>query len=335
MRRLLSLIFTCLYLLHAVGQASDSMMRKGYEKKLAKQSQKNVMPSQSLPNWFAAPKKDQYVGCSLPNEETSTHHETAILSAILNYIIFNINFGTSSQVSGTTSYNEVNSSENSVKNSKKNIFFPFDYRVVHLESDGQHTYAAVEVDTVGKKNSCFITITTNWQRVFDIDLIDQEINIDFLRGGRYTIKMYENEDKMSFALMSENTKISVLIKEKPLQNHNALGDGKLYEDRLMSAGNTDIGTVFWQATLDELLKANGSDVPWKYRNVRNYMNGNKLCVVYKPENDKINKYFEEEYSLYFLGRDHVEAYSETYNIINFIWNSLEYNIRKMPQSKSR
>ena len=47
------------------------------------------------------------------------------------------------------------------------------------------------------------------------------------------------------------------------------------------------------------------------------------------------KYFEEEYSLYFLGKEHVEAYSDTYNIITFIWNSLEYNIRKMPQSKSR
>ena len=47
------------------------------------------------------------------------------------------------------------------------------------------------------------------------------------------------------------------------------------------------------------------------------------------------KYFEEEYSLYFLGKEHIEAYSDTYNIITFIWNSLEYNIKKMPQSKSR
>ena len=295
MRRLLSILFTGLCLLHAVAQTGESFSREKFEEEIEKQLKEyRAKMHQSLPDWFATPEKGVYVGCSLPNEETCTHHETAILSAILNYIITNVDFRAGSQISGTTSYNEVNDSEHSVMNSKKNIFFPFDYRVVRMESDGQHTFAAVEVDTVGKKNSCFITITTNWQRIVDIDLMEQEINIDFIRGGRYTINMSENEDEMSFALMSYNTKISVLIKEKPLQNHNVLGDGKLYEDRLMPDGNTDIGTVFWQAALDELLKANVSGVPWKFKNIRNYMDGNKLCVVYKPQNDKINNNYEEE-----------------------------------------
>lgn len=47
------------------------------------------------------------------------------------------------------------------------------------------------------------------------------------------------------------------------------------------------------------------------------------------------KYFEEEYSLYFLGNEYVEAYSDAYNVITFIWNSIEYNIRNMSQAKSR
>lgn len=47
------------------------------------------------------------------------------------------------------------------------------------------------------------------------------------------------------------------------------------------------------------------------------------------------KYFEEEYSLYFLSDERVEAYSDIYRVITFIWNSLEYNMRNKPQSKSR
>lgn len=47
------------------------------------------------------------------------------------------------------------------------------------------------------------------------------------------------------------------------------------------------------------------------------------------------KYFEKEYSLYFLDNKYVEVSSDVYNVITFIWNSLEYNIRNMSQSKSR
>ncbi len=47
------------------------------------------------------------------------------------------------------------------------------------------------------------------------------------------------------------------------------------------------------------------------------------------------KYFEDEYSLYFLGEERLEIYSDVRNIITFIWNSLEYNIRNMPKAKSK
>ncbi len=47
------------------------------------------------------------------------------------------------------------------------------------------------------------------------------------------------------------------------------------------------------------------------------------------------KYFEEEYSLYFLGEESVEAYSDVYNVITFIWNSLEYNLRNTPLKRGK
>ena len=47
------------------------------------------------------------------------------------------------------------------------------------------------------------------------------------------------------------------------------------------------------------------------------------------------KHFEEEYSLYFLGEEHVEVYTDVYNLITFIWNSHEYYKRNMPKVKSR
>ena len=47
------------------------------------------------------------------------------------------------------------------------------------------------------------------------------------------------------------------------------------------------------------------------------------------------KYFEEEYSLYFLSDRRVELYSDVCSIITFNWNSHEYYIRNMPKAKNR
>ena len=44
------------------------------------------------------------------------------------------------------------------------------------------------------------------------------------------------------------------------------------------------------------------------------------------------KYFEEEYSLYFVGDESIEA-QDAYNMITFIWNSIEYNFKNNPQVK--
>ena len=45
------------------------------------------------------------------------------------------------------------------------------------------------------------------------------------------------------------------------------------------------------------------------------------------------KYFEEEYSLYFVSDDYVEAYSDSYSVITFVWNSIEYNMKNKPKVK--
>ena len=80
-------------------------------------------------------------------------------------------------------------------------------------------------------------------------------------------------------------------------------------------------------TIDEngiaKIRISSKDNPYEYDIFNSMINSGRL------------KYFEEEYSLYFLSDEYVEVYSDAYNVITFIWNSLEYNIRNISQIKSR
>ena len=80
-------------------------------------------------------------------------------------------------------------------------------------------------------------------------------------------------------------------------------------------------------TIDEngiaKLRISQKDNPYEYDVFRSMVNSGRL------------KHFEDEYSLYFLGDEYVEVYSDSYNIINFIWNSIEYNIRNMSAARKR
>ena len=290
MKYLLSILFTSLCLLHVVAQTGEPFSREKFEEEIEKQLKEySAKMHQSLPDWFATPDPDVYVGCSLPNDETSTHHETAILSAILNYIITNVDFGTSSHMSGTVTYNEELDSENSVMNSEKEVMFPIDYRVVHLESDGKRAFAAVEVDTTKRKdNACKIKVSTIFREIGDKDYLEEKVDVAFVKNGKYTINMFEVNDKTRLVLTSDKTRTVMSIDSKPLENHTIYDNGleRLDEYRYMPEKDTDIGTVFWQATLLELMNTSSSDVSRKYRNARNHMEGNKLCVLYKPMNVK-------------------------------------------------
>lgn len=285
MLRLLSLIIVCLCLQHAMAQTGEFPTYEEFKEQIERELQKYAMPTHLfLPEWFATPKENVYVGCSLSNIETCTYHETAILSAILNYVISNIDFRTSSHVTATETYNEELDSENRVWNFEKKIIFPIDYKVIRLESDGQHTFAAVEVDTIGRKlNYCTVTTTTKWQKIGNQDCLEQKIDVVFLREGRYTINLYVNDEQMHFTLISEKTELSIKADGKPLQNHNVCDDGLVMQDEncYVPVSNTDIGTVFWQATLEELIKANNTYEPQKYKNVRNSVEQDKLCILYK------------------------------------------------------
>ena len=80
-------------------------------------------------------------------------------------------------------------------------------------------------------------------------------------------------------------------------------------------------------TIDEngiaKIRISSKENPYEYDIFNSIINSGRL------------KYFEDEYSLYFLGDKYVEAYSNVYNVITFIWNSLEYNAKNRPQAKSR
>lgn len=68
---------------------------------------------------------------------------------------------------------------------------------------------------------------------------------------------------------------------------------------------------------------------------KNYKNENPDYKVLRSIIDSgRQKYFEEEYSLYFVGDESIEA-QDTYNMITFIWNSIEYNLKNNPQVKRK
>ena len=47
------------------------------------------------------------------------------------------------------------------------------------------------------------------------------------------------------------------------------------------------------------------------------------------------KYFEDEYSLYFISDVDISAYSSSCSVINFAWNALEYNKKNKPKARAR
>ena len=68
---------------------------------------------------------------------------------------------------------------------------------------------------------------------------------------------------------------------------------------------------------------------------KNYKNENPDYKVLRSIIDSgRQKYFEEEYSLYFVGDESIEA-QDAYNMITFIWNSIEYNSKNNPQVKRK
>ena len=47
------------------------------------------------------------------------------------------------------------------------------------------------------------------------------------------------------------------------------------------------------------------------------------------------RYFEEEYSLYFVSDEFIESGLDEFNMITFVWNSIDYNIRNKYKTKIR
>ena len=49
----------------------------------------------------------------------------------------------------------------------------------------------------------------------------------------------------------------------------------------------------------------------------------------------MQKFFEEEYSLYFIGEAHDKSADDVYHTITFIWDSVEYNIKNVSEATRR
>lgn len=255
--------------------------------------------TKELPQWFAFPIDGEYVGCSFPSEDTDTHHETAIVGAILNYIISNIDFNTivkedmSSSSDGET-FNAL---------SKRLFSLPVYIQLIRLEAIGKNTYVAIKVDTIEKKEKNYLCFnyqlgmnTTNGNTIEDT-----VIKLELAKDGEYLITEKTDDSRTLLTLFGQKSSITENMLGKTVDNYNNTvikENNKIVAVKIPSFDkygspndNVDCGLVFWQALIMELKQKvfnaeymiEGAYLPTQhFRNTNNEIVDGNLFVTYKP-----------------------------------------------------
>ncbi len=260
----------------------------------------NDSPSKELPQWFVFPKDGEYVGCSFPSEYTGTRHETAIVGAILNYIICNIDFNTIAKEDiSSTSYSKTFDALY-----KRLISLPIHIQLIRLEAIEKNTYVAIKVDTIENKEMNYLSFNyklgmhaTDYSKTEDT-----MINLTFGKEGDYQIIEKSIDSKTSLTLHGQKKFITEDIEGKTVDNYNKTvikENNKIVAKRIPSFdrygspdNRVDFGLVFWQALIMELKQKvlntkymiEGADnLPAQYfKNTKNEIVDGKLFVIYKP-----------------------------------------------------
>lgn len=300
MKRIILLLFACLCMQYSVAQTdtSPSSEKSRTKSKLYLNEQQNKL-EQTLPQWFVTPKEDEYMGCSFPSEYSSSRHETAIVSAILNFIISNKDFNTILLEDASSR------SDDSFNALSKRLFsLPIHIQVVRLEAIGKDTFVAIKVDTIDNKERNYLSFNYKFG-MYTTDRSKMEnsmIELNFGKEGKYQIIEKTIDSQISLAFSGQKSFIVEDILGKAVDNYNntAIKDnGKIVAEKIPSFdryGSPDNGVncgfVFWQALIRELkqkmfnteymFEGTGCLPAQHFRNTKNEMVNGKLFVIFKP-----------------------------------------------------
>ena len=257
--------------------------------------------AQTLPNWFAIPHEGEYVGCSFPSEFTSARHETAIVGAILNYIICNKDFNTIVKEDMSS-----RSDDETFKASSKRLFIlPIHVQLVRLEAIGKNTYVAIKVDTIENKKELNYLSFDYRLNMHETDRYRQEaskIELKFGKEGKYQLMLQSSDSETSLSLLGEKSYITEDISGGTVENCNNTvikDDNRIVAIRIPSYDrygspdkNIGNGLVFWQALMMELkqkvlnteyiVEGDDRSPAQHFKNTKNEMVEGKLYVIYQP-----------------------------------------------------
>ena len=293
MRLILSIAFSCLCLQQALAQTG------------------------SAPDWYVNPKSGEYVGCSFPSEDVHSRPETALLSALLNYVACNIDLGgpvnVTGEYTGSESTGLVSTGlETSV--AERNHIVMLNYQMCRLETFGNDTYVSVKVDEKGDpKDGIKIQYS---QEITSTGLGDnscnmmctEKIELELTTHKKYTINTHwyvsDSENEQIILLFYGDGIHSAQIKGKTIetanyemseeQSHNKMAVRRLPFYRYCGdISKNGVGGAFWQSILqrlsekvsgmDDVLDKEEHDIDWKHFKNTNEISGKILYVMFKPK----------------------------------------------------
>ena len=286
MKLIWSITFTCLCLQQALAQSGP------------------------LPDWFARPKPGEHVGCSFPSEDVHSRPETALLSALLNYIACNIDLGGPVNIKEEYTGLEFDGLTTSVAKRKHTVML--NYQLCRLETVGNDTYVSVKVDDKGTPKDGIVIKYS--QEITSSGLGDEssntmcieKIELELTPHKKYTINKYwtvsDTEDEQSILLYGEGMYRTLEIKRKTIEIANyEMSEG---QDSLVvrdlpfyrycsDISKNGVGGAFWQSELQRLsekvfgtdfaLGREEHDIDWKHFKNTNEISGKKLYVMFMPE----------------------------------------------------
>lgn len=291
MRLIWSIIFTCLCLQQTVAQTG------------------------LLPDWVANPKDGEYVGCSFPSEDVHSRHETALLCALLNYVVCNINLGGPVRMEGEYSYSGSGLAGLDTSVVERNHAIMLNYQIIRLEAKGNDTYVSVKVDDKGDPKDGVIIkylqkVISSGLEEKTVSIMTEKIDLKLSPYKKYEINTHgyfsDTKNEQSILLYGETIRNLLKIEGQAIeggsyeipegQNNGIVGVKTLPFYRYCGdISKNGVGGAFWQSVLQRLSEKvigldqiydseeDGDELDWHHFRNTNEISGKNLYVMFKSK----------------------------------------------------
>ena len=234
--------------------------------------QQTVAQTGLLPDWVASPKDGEYVGCSFPSEDVHSRHETALLCALLNYVVCNINIGGPVSIKGEYSYSGSGLAGLDTSVVERNHAIMLNYQIIRLEAIGNDTYVSVKVDDKGDPKDGIIInylqkVISSGLEENSVNIMTEKIDLKLPPYKKYEINTHgyfsDTKNEQSILLYGETIRNFLEIEGQVIegglyeipegQNNEIVSIKKLpfYRYRVDISKN-GVGGAFWQSVLQRL-----------------------------------------------------------------------------------